>query len=43
MSFDHWLLKELKALNAPYPIGLTAGGNKPKEFEASEKAMKLRS
>ncbi|MBB3964240.1 glycerophosphodiester phosphodiesterase [Rhizobium metallidurans] len=41
MSFDHWLLKELKALNAPYPIGLTAGGNKPEEFEAHEKAMKL--
>ncbi|MBO9194048.1 glycerophosphodiester phosphodiesterase [Rhizobium sp. 16-449-1b] len=40
MSFDHWLLKELKALNAPYPIGLTAGGNKPEEFQAHEKAMK---
>jgi len=41
MSFDHWLLRDLKALNAPYPLGLTAGGNKPEEFEVHEKAMKL--
>ncbi len=41
MSFDHWLLRDLKALNAPYPVGLTAGGNKPEEFEAHEKAMEL--
>jgi glycerophosphoryl diester phosphodiesterase len=41
MSFDHWLLRELKALKAPYPLGLTAGGNKPEEFQAHEKAMKL--
>jgi glycerophosphoryl diester phosphodiesterase len=41
MSFDHWLLRELKALKAPYPLGLTAGGNKPEEFQIHEKAMKL--
>lgn len=41
MSFDHWLLRDLKALNAPYPVGLTAGGNKPEEFEVHEKAMEL--
>jgi glycerophosphoryl diester phosphodiesterase len=41
MSFDHWLLRDLKALNAPYPLGLTAGGNKPEELEVHEKAMEL--
>ncbi|WP_028748158.1 glycerophosphodiester phosphodiesterase [Rhizobium mesoamericanum] len=41
MSFDHWLLRDLKALNAPYPLGLTAGGNKPQEFEVHGKAMDL--
>ena len=41
MSFDHWLLRDLKALNAPYPLGLTAGGNKPEEFAVHEKAMEL--
>ena len=32
MSFDHWLLKDLKSLEAPYPVGLTAEGNKPETF-----------
>jgi glycerophosphoryl diester phosphodiesterase len=41
MSFDHWLLRELKALKAPYPLGLTAGGNRPEEFQTHEKAMKI--
>ncbi len=41
MSFDHWLLRDLKELKAPYPVGLTAGGNKPEEFEVHEKAMAL--
>ena len=41
MSFDHWLLRDLKALNAPYPLGLTAGGNKPEEFEVHQRAMEL--
>ncbi|OJU02894.1 MAG: glycerophosphodiester phosphodiesterase [Rhizobium sp. 63-7] len=41
MSFDHWLLKELKALNCPYPIGLTAWGNDPEQFFVHEEAMHL--
>ncbi|GAA3074008.1 glycerophosphodiester phosphodiesterase [Rhizobium viscosum] len=41
MSFDHWLLKDLKELNAPYPIGLTANGNTPEEYAEHEKAMGL--
>ncbi|QFY60009.1 glycerophosphodiester phosphodiesterase [Rhizobium grahamii] len=41
MSFDHWLLGDLKALNAPYPLGLTAGGIVPEDFENHEKAMAL--
>ncbi len=41
MSFDHWLLRDLKALNAPYPLGLTAGGIVPEDFETHEKAMAL--
>lgn len=41
MSFDHWLLRDLKELNAPYPLGLTAGGIQPEEFTMHEKAMAL--
>jgi glycerophosphoryl diester phosphodiesterase len=41
MSFDHWLLKDLKALNAPYPVGLTAGGINAEEFAVHEDAMQL--
>ncbi|WP_454849326.1 glycerophosphodiester phosphodiesterase [Rhizobium binxianense] len=41
MSFDHWLLRDLKELGAPYPLGLTANGNKPEEFEAHAKAMAI--
>jgi glycerophosphoryl diester phosphodiesterase len=41
MSFDHWLLKDLKELNAPYPIGLTANGNTPEEYAEHEKAMEI--
>lgn len=41
MSFDHWLLKELKALNPPYPIGLTADGNNPDTFFLHDEAMQL--
>ncbi|KRB53033.1 glycerophosphodiester phosphodiesterase [Rhizobium sp. Root708] len=41
MSFDHWLLRDLKALQAPYPLGLTAGGIVPEDFETHEKAMAL--
>jgi len=41
MSFDHWLLKDLKALDPPCPIGLTAEGNRPENFEVHEQAMQL--
>lgn len=41
MSFDHWLLKDLKAQDPPYPIGLTAGGNQPEQFLVHEEAMQL--
>ena len=41
MSFDHWLLKDLKALEAPYPVGLTAEGNKPETFFQHDEAMQL--
>ncbi len=41
MSFDHWLLKDLKALDPPYPLGLTAGGNQPESFFVHEEAMQL--
>lgn len=41
MSFDHWLLKDLKALDAPYPLGLTAGGANPETFFVHEEAMQL--
>jgi glycerophosphoryl diester phosphodiesterase len=41
MSFDHRLLKDLKALDAPYPIGLTADGNNPDTFFVHDEAMQL--
>ncbi|WP_085032001.1 glycerophosphodiester phosphodiesterase [Ensifer aridi] len=41
MSFDHWLLKGLKALDVPYPLGLTADGAKPETFFVHEEAMQL--
>lgn len=41
MSFDHHLLKELKAAEAPYPLGLTAEGNKPEDFFRHDEAMQL--
>ncbi|WP_349958192.1 glycerophosphodiester phosphodiesterase [Rhizobium sp. ZPR3] len=41
MSFDHWLLKDLKSLEAPYPVGLTAEGNKPETFFQHDEAMHL--
>jgi len=39
MSFDTWLLQELKALESPVPVGLTAEGTQEKEFEIHRKAM----
>ncbi|CAN7411826.1 glycerophosphodiester phosphodiesterase [Pararhizobium sp. LjRoot235] len=41
MSFDHWLLKDLKALDPPYPLGLTAEGARPETFFIHEEAMQL--
>ncbi|TIX89261.1 glycerophosphodiester phosphodiesterase [Rhizobium sp. P44RR-XXIV] len=41
MSFDHWLLKDLKSLEASYPVGLTAEGNKPETFFQHDEAMQL--
>ncbi|MDK4713961.1 glycerophosphodiester phosphodiesterase [Rhizobium sp. CNPSo 4039] len=41
MSFDRWLLKDLKTLEAPYPVGLTAEGNKPETFFQHDEAMHL--
>lgn len=41
MSFDHWLLKDLKAANAPYPVGLTAEGDQPEQFFKHDEAMQL--
>ncbi len=41
MSFDHWLLKDLKSLNPPYPVGLTAEGNNPDTFFVHDEAMQL--
>lgn len=40
MSFDHWLLRDLKELESPRPVGLTAEGAKPEDFELHEKIMK---
>ena len=41
MSFDHWLLRDLKACGAPCPVGLTADGVKPERFFVHEEAMQL--
>jgi glycerophosphoryl diester phosphodiesterase len=39
MSFDTWLLEELKELESPRPVGLTAEGTKEKDFETHRKVM----
>lgn len=41
MSFDHHILKDLKAAGAPYPFGLTAEGAKPEDFFRHDEAMHL--
>ena len=41
MSFDHGLLRDLKGLDAPYPLGLTAEGVREEHFAAHEEAMAL--
>ncbi len=39
MSFDTWLLKDLKELECPYPVGLTAEGTDPECFFTHDEAM----
>ena len=41
MSFDHHLLKDLKVAGSPWPVGLTAEGNKPEEFFKHDEAMQI--
>lgn len=41
MSFDHWLLKDLKALESRFPLGLTAEGAQPESFALHREAMAL--
>ncbi|MGO7185376.1 glycerophosphodiester phosphodiesterase [Rhizobium brockwellii] len=41
MSFDHWLLRDLKALGSPYPLGLTADGNTPEALKTHAEAMEI--
>ena len=41
MSFDHWLLKDLKEIGTNRPIGLTADGARPENFAVHEEAMQL--
>lgn len=41
MSFDVWLLKDLKRLGSPYPVGLTAEGTEPQNFFDHDEAMHL--
>ena len=41
MSFDPWVLKDLKVAGSPYPLGLTAEGDQPERFFAHVEAMQL--
>ncbi|MBB4102294.1 glycerophosphodiester phosphodiesterase [Allorhizobium borbori] len=41
MSFDHWVLRDLKIASAPYPLGLTAEGDQPEAFFRHDEAMQL--
>lgn len=41
MSFDHWLLKDLKALESRFPLGLTAESARAEDFAIHEEAMAL--
>ncbi len=41
MSFDHWLLKDLKEIGTSRPVGLTAEGARPEEFAVHEEAMQF--
>lgn len=39
MSFDHWLLEDLRKLNCPYPVGLVAYGKDNEQFEIHKMAV----
>ena len=39
MSFDTWLLKDLKEIGTSRPVGLTADGARPENFAVHEEAM----
>lgn len=39
MSFDTWLLKDLKEIGTTCPVGLTADGARPENFAVHEEAM----
>lgn len=41
MSFDHHLIRDLKTVDAPYPIGLTAEGSQPEEFFKHDEMTQL--
>jgi glycerophosphoryl diester phosphodiesterase len=41
MSFDHWLLRDLREIGTNRPLGLTAEGIKPEDFMVHERAMSL--
>jgi len=41
MSFDHWLLRDLKEIGTTRPVGLTAEGTKQEDFIAHEQAITL--
>jgi glycerophosphoryl diester phosphodiesterase len=41
MSFDQWLLKDLKEIGTTRPVGLTAEGVRPENFAVHEAAMQL--
>ena len=39
MSFDAWLLQDLKELGSPFPVGLTAEGTSERDLSAHRQAM----
>lgn len=41
MSFDHHILKDLKRVGSPYPVGLTAEGSNPENLFRHDDAMHL--
>lgn len=41
MSFDHHLLRDLKQAGSPWPLGLTAEGNRPEDFFIHDEAMQI--